>query len=71
MQSMTDTIALRPCPWCGPVYQSRLVALSDRFDGGYVAHIHCERCGAGGPSQYDESEEDAIRYACNAWNGRA
>jgi uncharacterized Zn finger protein len=68
---MSDTIPLRPCPWCGPAHQHRVVALLDRFDGGHIAYVHCERCGAGGPSEYHETEAVALREACNAWNGLA
>ena len=33
---------------------AKLIELWDLFDAGIVAHIHCEHCGADGPSIYCE-----------------
>lgn len=68
---MTDTIPLRPCPWCGTEERQGLVALCERFDPVHIAYIHCEKCGARGPSEYHDNEAAALRDACNAWNKRA
>ena len=63
---------LKPCPWCLAEGDDRLFELWDRFDAGHIAHIHCTRCGAHGPSIYSEYGADvAIKRARFAWNGRA
>ena len=60
---------LRPCPFCA---RKEPIDLWDRFDAGHIAHLHCEKCGADGPSIYSEtSADDAIRRARFAWNRRA
>ena len=59
----------KPCPFCGA---SRTVELWSRFDAGHIAHLHCEGCGANGPSLYSEhSAEVAIKLARYSWNGRS
>lgn len=63
----TDT--LKPCPFCGA---SRTVELWVNFDAGHIAHIHCEGCGADGPSIYSEhGAQTAIKRARFGWNGRS
>ncbi len=63
-------MTLLPCPWCR-ADGDRLFDLWDRFDAGTVAHVHCTRCGAYGPSVYSEaSANDAIRQARGRWNAR-
>ena len=60
--------ALEPCPFCGA---RRTVELWDRFDAGHIAYLHCEGCGANGPSVYSESgAEAALVGARKGWNGR-
>ena len=44
---------LKPCPFC-LTEGAKLIELWDLFDAGIVAHIHCEHCGADGPSIYCE-----------------
>ena len=62
-------MSLKPCPFCGA---SRHVELWDAFDSGTIAHVHCEKCGADGPSIYsDYNAETAIKRARWAWNGRS
>jgi hypothetical protein len=59
---------MKPCPWCGTCGQS-LFELWDAFDGGYIAYVHCSRCGANGPSCYSEPRADeAIAQAWRRWN---
>ena len=59
---------LRPCPWC-KAHGVALMELWDTFDEWHIAHIHCRRCGAFGPSVYgDKGADDAIRHARNLWN---
>ena len=61
---------LKPCPWCW-TDGADLFDLWDRFDGGYIAHIHCTHCGADGPSVYSElSADHAVKQARNRWNAR-
>ena len=68
IDSMTP---LKPCPFCLSDGE-RLLDLWDRFDAGHVAHVHCYKCGASGPSIYSEQSADvAIKRARWAWNGRA
>ena len=58
----------RPCPFCG---EHRAVELWDLFDAGHIAHLHCEKCGADGPSIYSEKgASDAIRRSRQAWEVR-
>lgn len=60
---------LKRCPFCGA---GKHVELWDRFDGGYIAHVHCESCGADGPSIYSEFSADvALKRARWSWNGRS
>ena len=60
---------LKPCPFCGA---QRAVELWSDFDAGHVAYIHCEGCGADGPSIYGEHGADvATQRARWAWNGRS
>jgi Lar family restriction alleviation protein len=60
-----------PCPFCGTRGDSRLLDLWDAFDAGTIAHMHCTKCGADGPSIYSErSPDDAISKARSAWNRR-
>lgn len=62
---------LKPCPFC-LTEGEKLIELWDRFDAGHIAHIHCEHCGADGPSIYSEqSANAAIMRARFWWNGRA
>lgn len=62
---------LKPCPFC-LTEGERLIELWDTFDAGHVAHIHCEKCGAFGPSVYsEEGAKIALARARWAWNGRA
>jgi len=66
---MSTDKELLPCPFCG---KSRAIDLWDRFDAGHIAHMHCEGCGADGPSIYSErGADDAIRSARIGWNTRA
>ena len=59
---------MKPCPWCGTRGEG-LFELWDAFDGGYIAHVHCSRCGANGPSCYSEPRADeAIKQAWQRWN---
>lgn len=58
---------LKPCPFCGTAGE-RLIDLWDKFDAGHIAHVHCEKCGADGPSIYSEQDADtAIKRARWAW----
>jgi hypothetical protein len=59
---------LKPCPFCAA---ERIVELWVRFDAGHVSHLHCEACGADGPSIYSEyGPKIAMARARAAWNGR-
>ncbi len=61
---------LAPCPF-GGTDGERLIELWDRFDAGHIAHIHCMKCGAFGPSFYSEAgAQDAIRQAIEGWQRR-
>ena len=64
---------LKPCPFCLTEGDDRLIELWDLFDAGIVAHIHCEHCGADGPSIYCEvgGVDAALFRARSMWNGRA
>ena len=60
--------SLRPCPWCR-ASGAFLMDLWDTFDAGHIAHVHCSRCGAFGPSVYGEKgAPGAVRHARNLWN---
>jgi hypothetical protein len=49
-----------------------LIDLWNHFDGGEIAHVHCEACGANGPSIYSaQGTETAVRRARFAWGERA
>lgn len=62
---------LKPCPFC-LTEGDRLIELWDTFDAGHIAHIHCEHCGADGPSVYGEMGAAAtLARARSMWNGRA
>jgi hypothetical protein len=63
---------LKPCPFC-LTEGAKLIELWDLFDAGIVAHIHCEHCGADGPSIYSEvgGVDAALFRARSMWNGRA
>lgn len=62
---------LKPCPFC-LTEGTKLIELWDNFDAGHIAHIHCEHCGADGPSVYGEmGAEPTIARARSMWNGRA
>ena len=62
---------LRPCPWCHNV-EPGLLDLWGDFDAGHIARVHCERCGADGPSVYNEQGAgEAIKQARIRWNARA
>ena len=63
---------LKPCPFC-LTEGAKLIELWDLFDAGIVAHIHCEHCGADGPSIYCEvgGVDAALFRARSMWNGRA
>ena len=62
---------LKPCPFC-LTEGAKLIELWDLFDAGIVAHIHCEHCGADGPSVYSEmGATAAILRSRSMWNGRA
>ena len=63
---------LKPCPFC-LTEGAKLIELWDLFDAGIVAHIHCEHCGADGPSIYCEvgGVDAALALARSVWNGRA
>jgi NTP pyrophosphatase (non-canonical NTP hydrolase) len=68
---ITDTRYLQPCPWCGTVGEP-LCDLWEAFDGGHIAHVHCAKCGADGPSIYTEEGSDAaISEARVQWNERS
>ncbi len=61
-------VPLKPCPWCR-TSGALLMDLWDTFDAGHIAHVHCSRCGAFGPSVYGEKgAPGAIRHARNLWN---
>lgn len=61
---------LKPCPFCS-TEGAKLIELWDNFDAGHIAHIHCERCGADGPSVYGEmGAAPTIAQARAMWNGR-
>lgn len=62
---------LKPCPFC-LTEGAKLIELWDLFDAGIVAHIHCEHCGADGPSIYCEvgGADAALFRARSMWNGR-
>lgn len=62
---------LKPCPFCGNDDGDRLVELWEPFDDGHVAHVHCEKCGAGGPSEYSALAVAALTLARAKWNARA
>ena len=63
---------LKPCPFCLTDGDERLIELWDTFDAGHIAHIHCTRCGADGPSVYGEmGAAPTIARARSMWNGRA
>lgn len=63
---------LKQCPWCRTTGNERLYELTERFDGGHIAYIHCTHCGCRGPSEYnEESAAAAISDARAAWNRRA
>jgi hypothetical protein len=65
------TDLLKPCPFC-LAEGSRLIELWDSFDAGVIAHIHCEHCGADGPSVYGEmGAAGTIMRARAMWNARA
>jgi hypothetical protein len=62
---------LKPCPFC-LTEGAKLIELWDTFDAGHIAHIHCEHCGADGPSVYGEmGANPTIMRARSMWNGRA
>lgn len=61
---------MTPCPFCG-ANGDRLTELWSAFDDGWLAHVHCTKCGAHGPSEYAESAGDAIRQAQQKWERRA
>ena len=63
-------IHLSRCPFCN-AGEDRLVDLWNSFDAGHIAHVHCEQCGADGPSIYQESPlSDLLIKARKAWNRR-
>ena len=61
---------LKPCPFCGHSGEW-LTELWDRFDAGHIAHVHCQKCGADGPSMYGEvSAQATVDAARAAWQLR-
>ena len=61
---------LKPCPW-PTCRKDAAIALWDRLDDDlWAAHIHCQACGAGGPSMSAESAQQAVDAAAAAWNTR-
>jgi hypothetical protein len=63
-----DGPTLRPCRFCGSAGAEHLFATATRFDGGHLAHVQCMRCGAQGPSVYDEGGADiATTRAAQTW----
>jgi Lar family restriction alleviation protein len=63
---------MKPCPFCGYLQP---IELFDVFDAGHIAHLHCERCGADGPSVYvygmdRASLDEALSRARRAWDKR-
>jgi hypothetical protein len=67
-ENAPGTSSAPPCPFCN---STQLAELSDRFDGGRLAWVHCETCGADGPSIYADSREPEIHAlegkAMHAW----
>lgn len=62
----------KPCPFClTDGNEVGLYGLWDKFDAGWIAHIHCTHCGADGPSVYSETDAfNALDRAAKAWNMR-
>jgi hypothetical protein len=49
----------------------QLCDLWEHFDAGHIAHVHCAKCGAQGPSIYtEEGSDEAIAEARVQWNER-
>lgn len=63
-------VPLSPCPFCG-TEGGRLVEVCETIADGHVAHIHCEHCGADGPSVYSQRGPDPTAMRAQArWNAR-
>lgn len=63
---MTDTEALKPCPWC----QSSAVGIAAYYgDDATIWNGECSKCGANGP--WSKVSEDEARTLWNTRAGRA
>ena len=59
---------LKPCPFCAA---ERTVEICAPFEAGHIAHLHCEACGADGPSIFsDLGAQAATNGARAAWGRR-
>ena len=62
---------VKPCPFCGG--PARLVSHESPEATNYGYEVHCDKCGAMGPSadcEWDGNSEHAKRDAIEAWNRR-
>lgn len=62
---------VKPCPFCGG--PARLVSHESSEVTNYWYEVHCDKCGAMGPSadcEWDGNSEHAKRDAIEAWNRR-
>ena len=63
-----SSYSARECPWCGNrvVY----VNFTQNCDGMQYYRAECNSCASTGPERGDRVQEEAIRLAIEAWNGR-
>ncbi len=62
-----------PCPFCGAGGPARGGEVKADYSGaGSIAweFMSCDRCGARGPTAYDDGSEDLHERALSLWNKR-
>lgn len=65
---MDGGVMVKPCPFCG---RRHVMRLTEPFDSGFCGWVHCPRCGARGPEEWRQGEEDARAAGEAAWHRRA